>query len=119
MFDGLFGKPKTDRRRVTIWSRHDSGPMRGTIPPGEDWPYGSRQVIRRGMTRMYTNLFAKYNYPRRLRRAMARSKMHNVYRKTKLAQLESGIVGTLPKQKKASFLVALAKFAADIFKPRE
>ena len=97
---------------ATIWS--SDKPIRGTIPAGKDWPHGSRQVIRRGMTQMYINQMARFDASRRLRRSMARAKMHNIYRTVKQDQLENGIVGNLPK--KAGWLASLARKAADIFK---
>ena len=76
-----------------IWS--SERPIRGSVGGDKDWAYGSRQVIRRGMTHMYFNLFSHYVLPRRTRRAMARAKMHNVYRATKQEHLKAGIVGKL------------------------
>jgi len=99
---------------VTIWS--SDKPIRGTIPAGKDWPHGSRQVIRRGMTSMYVNQMARFDVSRRLRRSMARFKMHSVYQAVKAEQLAMGIEGQLPVPKQVSWLVALAKKAADIFK---
>lgn len=83
--------------------------------PSKDWPFGSRQVIRKGMTTMYFNIFSRYEVPRRVRRAMARAKMHRVYAATKLEQLNNGIIGKLPVPKPASWLAALAKTAKEIF----
>ena len=100
---------------ATIYFREDGRPFRGSIPPNKEWPFGSRQVIRRGMTGMYFNIFSNLNVSRRIRRAMARSKMHRVYRATKLKQLNNDIIGNLPVPKRQSWLAALAKKARDIF----
>jgi hypothetical protein len=100
---------------ATIYYREDGKAFRGTIPPKKDWPFGSRQVIRRGMTGMYFNIFSNLNVSRRVRRAMARSKMHRVYAATKLEQLNNGIIGNLPVPNKQSWLTALAKKAKEIF----
>jgi hypothetical protein len=97
-----------------IYYSPNESPFRGTLPVDKTWPHGSRQVIRNAMTDMYFNIFSRYALPRRMRRAMARSKMHNVYKATKQDQLAQGIVGNLPK--KETWLQALARKASDIFK---
>lgn len=99
-----------------IWWNESGAPIRGTIPVGKDWPHGSRQVIRRTMASMYFNHMARFNVSRRIRRAMARAKMHNVYQAVKQEQLAMGLEGPLLIPKPVSWLVALAKKAADIFK---
>lgn len=98
----------------TLWSNLPHGIRGPLLKKDTTWPYGSRQVRRRAMFLMYYRQISIYNLPRKNRRLMAKSRMHQVYAGIS-AEMQAENVKLVKPAERISWYSHAIKVAKELF----